>query len=329
MTRISENQSQRILVANTLDNRTRVDRFAQELSSGYKVTLPGDSNQAGTISRFRQALDKIASYTTTITTTKSVIQYQDDVMNQMSDLIIRAKEIGSQGANETNSATSRVALAEEIYQLRDHVVSLANSQYQGRYVYGGADDDDPPYDQTTYTLPATATEAQERWVFDGELGTSVPRSVQITDDLNIRVNTPGNQLFDTTIQALERMGRAMSGYTTTPASGAPDGGGVAYVFPTDFAQQTADIRATIDLLDTAREQQILPERVSLGGRLRRLETGESLLELTKTTAEEVLARLQNTDETESAAGMAQAQTALEASYNVTARVLRLSIMDYI
>ncbi len=181
----------------------------------------------------------------------------------------------------------------------------------------------------TYSVPATAGDATNRWVYDSDLGNTLTRDVAITDDLTIRVNTPGNQLFDTTIQALERLGRSLSGFTTLPATGAPDGTGAAYTFPTDFAAQSADIRATIDMFDLAREQQILPERVSLGGRLRRLETGESLLALTKTTAEEVLNRLQNTDETESASAMAEAQTSLEASYNVTARVLRLSILDYI
>jgi flagellin-like hook-associated protein FlgL len=93
--------------------------------------------------------------------------------------------------------------------------------------------------------------------------------------------------------------------------------------------QTTAIKDSITDLDTAREQQAIPERVSLGAKLRRLETGESLLTLTKNSAEDVLARIQNADETESASGLQQAQNALQASYTVTARVLRLTILDYI
>ena len=63
--------------------------------------------------------------------------------------------------------------------------------------------------------------------------------------------------------------------------------------------------------------------------MRRLQTAESLLTLTKTSAQEVLSRIQNADETESVASLAQAQTALQASYSVTAKVLRLTIMDYL
>ncbi len=328
MTRISENQSTRQLIDNTLDNKRKLNQFANEITTGYKVILPGDSNQAGTISQYRQTIEKIDSYSTTIVQAKSFMQFQDDAMAQVSDIIIRAKEIASQAANETNSDTARAQLASEIFQIRDHLASLANSTFQGKYVWGGAADDTPPYITSTYTTPATGPESV-RYVIDPQPGRTTLRTIQITDTLNLTVNSTAAGLFDTAIQAAERLGRALSGYSTTLTAGAPDGGGVAYVFPTDYDLQTTEIKADIDQLDVAREQQIIPERVGLGAKLRRIETGESLLTLTKNSAEDVLGRLQNADETESASNLQQAQNALQASYTVTARVLRLTILDYI
>jgi flagellar hook-associated protein 3 FlgL len=323
MTRISENQAHRRLIDNAIEKKRQVDQYSNEISSGYKVVTPGDSDVSGTIARYRQTLDKIDTYTTTITQSRSVLEFQDDVMNQMNDLLVRAKEIASQAANETHGTDARAALAAEVFQIRDHVVSLANSQYQGRYIFHGARDDTPTYilASPSYANPATGPESQ-KYVFDNSLGATTTRTVAITDSLSVAVNTPGNSLFDTSIAALEKLGRSLSGYAT-------GGGDPAYTFPTDYSLQTADIRTTIDSLDDARTQEIIPERVDLGGRLRRLETGENLLGLIKNTSEEVLDRLQNTDETESAANLAQAQTALQASYMVTSRVLKLSILDYI
>lgn len=328
MTRISENQSQRTVVTNTIQNKQRLDRYSREVSSGLKVTLPGDSSDSGTVSRYQQTLQKIDSYTTTVAQTKNILLFQDSVMEQMNELIIRAKEVATQGANETLSVSARAHLAEEIYQIRDHVASLANSTFQGRFVFAGADDDDPPYDSTTYAVPALGT-ASTRYVFDAELGTAMTKTVDLTENLSITVNTPADQLFGTTIQALERLGRALGGYETLPETGTPDGTGAAYTMPNDYAAQTAAIRNSIDLLNKARETEILPERVSLGGRLRRIDTAESLLGLTRNSAEDVLGKIQSIDETESAANLARAQTALEASYTVTAKVLRMTILDYI
>jgi flagellar hook-associated protein 3 FlgL len=328
MTRVTDSITQRSLIQNIFQNKDRVFDYSNQLSTGLKVTLPGQSEQSGTISRYQQTLGRIEAYTSTISQSRAMLQFQDDVMNQLNDLILRAKEVGVEGANESVSPTARAQLAAEVIQIRDHVVGLANTQFQGRYIYGGADDDDPPYDPTTYTNPATGPFSQ-RYIYDAENGTSQSRSVNITDELTLTVNTPGNQVFDTAIRAIERLSRSLQGYTTTLTGGAPDGGGVAYSFPDDFHNQTSDIQAAIDQLDIAREQQVIPERVTLGGKLRRIETAESLLSLTKNTAEDAINRLQGADETEAAAGLTQAQTALEASYTVTAKAIRMTILDYI
>ncbi|MEY4669107.1 MAG: hypothetical protein RL518_1806 [Pseudomonadota bacterium] len=328
MTRISETQFTRSLIEHTANNKARVDKYSEQVATGIKAALPSDSTDAGVIARYKQQLDRIDGYMTTISRVKSYVQFQDDALNQMDELILRAKEIASQGANESLTPSARAFLAEEVFQIRDQVVGLGNSSYQGRFVYGGADDDDAPFDATVYDEPATGP-ASVKYEFDAELGTSQLRPVHITDDITVNINTPGADVFGTTIEALERLGRSLGGYATEPASGAPDGSGAAYTFPTDYTKQTADIKYTIDLLNRARDEDILPERTMLGGKMRRLETAEALLNLSKTSAQEVLSKIQNADETESVANLTQAQTALQASYSVTAKALRLTIMDYI
>jgi len=328
MTRISENQFTRMLVEHTANTKARVDKFSEQVATGIKAALPSDSVDAGVIARYKQQLDRIDGYMTTIARVKSFVQFQDDALSQMDELLVRAKEIAQQGANEALTPEARAFLAEEVFQIRDQVVGLGNSSYQGRFVYGGADDDDPPFDEAFYDEP-TSGPASIKYEFDAEVGTSQLRPVNITDDMTVNLNTPAGEVFGTTIEALERLGRSLAGYTTLPASGTPDGTGTAYTFPTDYAAQTADIKSTIDLLNTARDEDIIPERTMLGGKMRRLETAESLLTLTKTSAQEVLSRIQNADETESVASLTQAQTALQASYSVTAKALRLTIMDYL
>lgn len=328
MARISENQASRGLVQSLIDNKSKIEKYSSEVSSGLKVVKPGDSDVPATISQYRQSLDKIAGYKSTIENTKTFLQLQDDVLSQTSELLIKLKELASQGADGPTTVDGRSQMGEEVFQIRDQLVALANTTFQGRYVYGGGDDDDPPFDAATYASPSSGA-ASQRYVFDAETGTSAQRSIQITDSVSITTTTSGNTLFTTAIQAAERLGRALKGYDTTPSSGTPDGNGAAFNLPSEELLQVADIRASIDLFDTARTTQILPERASLGGRINRLDNAASLLDLSKATAEDVLGRLQNADEAESASNLTLAQNALQASYNVTARVLRLSILDYI
>jgi flagellar hook-associated protein 3 FlgL len=311
-----------------MQNKQRMNQLTNELTTGIKVNKPGDSTEAGSISRYRQLIDKADSYLDTIAQTKSFLDIQDNLVAQATELMIRAKELAQQAANETLSPTSRSQIAEEVFQVRDQMANIANTTFQGRYIYSGVDDDNPPYDQTTYTNPASGN-ASVRYVFDNEPGKDVSKSVRVTDEISVSLNTPANELFGTSLEALERLARSLAGYKTEPASGTPDGSGDAYTMPADFHQQTEDIKATIELINRARDNDLIPERISIGGRIRRLETGQALLELTKSSAKEVLSRIQDADETETAANLQQAQTALQASYSITAKVLRMTILDYV
>jgi flagellin-like hook-associated protein FlgL len=146
----------------------------------------------------------------------------------------------------------------------------------------------------------------------------------------VRVNSLGQDTFENAVLSLERLGRSLQGYQTdTPptAAGTP-GTGIAYT-AAQFEAQTTDIKTYMDQLDVARESEIQPERVNIAGRLKRLETAGSLLELTQVSTKEVLSQLQDADLTESATNLALAQTALEASLSVTNRVLNLSILDFL
>lgn len=328
MIRISQNQSVRDLVANTMDNKRRVSDYSNQLTTGVRAAKPSDSVDAGAISRYQQQIAKIDSYSNVVAQAKSYLDFQDQIVSQANEIMVRAKEIAQQGANETLEQNARAQLAQELFQIRDQMASLANSSYQGKYVYAGANDETPPVNQNVYTEPATG-DANKRYSFDTNPADSVGKNIRLTDEISVSLSTKADTLFGTSMEALERLSRALAGYSTTPASGTPDGGGTAYTFPTDAHTQTADIRTCIDLIDTARNTDLIPERVSIGGRLRRIETGQALLDLSKNSAKEVLSRLQDADETEAASNLQQAQTALQASYTVTAKVLRMTILDYI
>lgn len=328
MTRISERQLHRTSIGHIQDNREAVFRYSNEVDTGLKVSKISDSDQTSLISEYQESLKQVESYRNRTAAAQSALSFQEEALSQAGDLLVRAKEIAAQAANGSNSSTTRTALADEAFQLRNQIVSIANSKYQGKYIWGGADDDDPPYDALTYTNPASGDAAQ-RYVFDAESGTAVQRSVAVAPDISITLQTQANTVFDGAIQALERLGRSLAGYQTLPAVGVPTGAGAAYTFPADFAQQTTDIRATIDLIDTARSSQIEAERVSISGRLRRADVAVSVLSLTQNSAEQVLDSLQSADMASSASSLQQAQTALQAAMTVSARVMGQSIMDYL
>ena len=332
MTRISENQLRNSLLLEIQKNRERYSKFSEQISTGYMVVNPGDSTNSGVIEQYQQLLARIEGHSKRVSGVQGFLAFQDNALQQANDLIVRAKELAAQGANETLGPSVRAQMAGEVWQIRDHLVSLANSKYQGNYVFAGLDDDDAPFGANTYTdTPATSGAVSQRWVYDdtttltGEPGNALSRSINITDDLTIVVNKPGDQIFSNALEALEVLGRALAGYSTNTVAGT----GTAYDLPDELNLQTASIQSALDLLETARSSDILPERVSVGALQRRLETAESLIGLAKTDAQEVLNDLQNADLAEASTGLQQAELALQASFSVTNRVINLSILDFL
>lgn len=327
MTRISETQLSRTILTDLARNRSDVARYSEQISTGLLVVNPGDSVYAGTISQLNGVVERVDGFSKRISTVESHLLFQNEALVQAQDIMVRAKEIAIQAGNEVNSETERYSLAEEVLQLRDHMVSLANSQFQGSYIFAGAADGVPPYSAATYTNGEGL--ALDRYEYTTADGSDVSKTVRVTDNLTLRLDTPGNQIFDNSIRALERLGRALKGYRTEPATGAPDGTGDPYNFPDDYDLQSEDIRETIDLVETARTSDLSPEAVNIAGRLTRLETARSLLDLSNMSNKEVLSHLRDADVIESATNLSLAETALQASMAVASKMLNLTILNYL
>jgi flagellar hook-associated protein 3 FlgL len=330
MTRITESQLSRGIITDINNNRNRVTKYSNQISSGLKVENPGDSSSAGTLAAFQDTIERINGHETRTKSIKGFLEFQDNTLSEASNLVIRLKEIATQAANETVSREARASMAEETIQIRDHIVSLANKTYQGKYVFAGTDDDDPPYDLSNYSGGPLSTNGSQYYVFDNEAGTTARKEIKINEDITINVSTPANTIFGNAIEAAERITRALQGYTVGPSpTGTLNGTSTALSFPTEYSNQTLALRQGIDLLNTASGTDIQIERTSIGGRLRRVQTAESILKLSKESAQDIISNFQAADIAESATALSQAQTALQGAYTVGTQVLRQSILDYL
>jgi flagellar hook-associated protein 3 FlgL len=331
MTRISQNQSVAALLQQMNRNKSKLDKHSQEVSSGLKVVTPSDSQQAATITRVNDQVVRIEGHEKRIGITEGQLNFQEQVLEQAGNVITRGREIAQQLANETNSKEARALAASEVWALRDQMVDLANSKYQDRFIYGGADDDDPPFDSetTTYTTFGS-TDSQTKYNFDNydpppAITNPPTKEIKISDDSSVRITTPGDTVFQNAIAGLEKLGRALEGYRTD--STGPDYS--AFTFPADYKGQTNAITASLDELEVARTTNIEPERSSVAERLHQLDLAKSILSFSKDDAKKQLSDLRDADTAESATNLTLAQTALQASYTVTSRLLNLSILDYI
>lgn len=162
-----------------------------QVSAGKQVLNPSDApDQAAAIQRLKTVLAKQDSYNKTLTTIKARLQGEDSTLKSMSNLLIRAKEIAVQAANDTLSPSNRQALGVELKGLRDQMLSLANGQdSNGNYLFSGSRSKQPAFaqnaaGQVSYQGDQTRMHVQvgqQRSIALNRSGTEAFVSVQRTD----------------------------------------------------------------------------------------------------------------------------------------------------
>ena len=331
--RVTNSRTTEVLIQQIFERRSSLETIRQQISSGIEVNVASDDpGKAGTILNLQSLLTRIDRHQDRISYATGFLEQQESTLDSADSIMVRVQEIATQGANESLSAENRKLLADEVFQLRDQMVALANTTYQGRYIYGGAADSTAPFTLgTSYTVPGT-TSAADRWVYNaaGNTGATQTRSVQVSDDVNsqVRVNTAGS-LFTPSITALEQLGRSLAGYRTTTAGGVTTGAGTAYTQPADYKEQTNDIDRALDALKLARTNDIVVERSSVGARLARLDSVSTTLDSLKSSSEATRGDLQDADIFEASSNFANLQTSLQALLASSAQINNLSLLNYL
>ncbi len=344
--RVSTGQYLNGFVNQIFDVRSRLETTRNQISTGVKVNTPSDDpGRSGTIVNLQNLSQRIDRHADRVVTARIYLETQEQVVTSANDVLIRAEELATQAANETYTRESRKQIGAEIFQLRDQLASLANTKSYGVYIYGGLDDGDTPFDAQPAFYPTPAIgqnpSANTHYQLDSVVaspGQDTTRSVRISDTESIRINTAAKDVFLDAINALERLGRALEGSRTdlidADGDGAiddpdPAGTHLDYTFPGDYSVQSADIRAALNAIQSARSNNLETELSSIGARTNRLNQTEEILATLKDHTETSRAAIQDADIFEASASFTNLQTSLEALLSSGSRISNLSLLDYL
>ena len=140
--------------------QNRLATSQAQLAQGKQVIAPSDApDQASTISRLKGILAKHDSYTQALQATRTRFQTEEIALQNVSDGLVRMRELVIQAANDTMGPVDRQALAIEMAGLRDQIMSLANTQdTAGAYIFAGS----------RVREPAFAMDAQGTLTYQGD-----------------------------------------------------------------------------------------------------------------------------------------------------------------
>jgi flagellar hook-associated protein 3 FlgL len=189
------------------------DQLTNELSSGLRVTSIGsDPVAAAQNVQLLNTIQRDDSFTQTSSLTQGLLQVTDSALGSVVTQLNQALSIATQANNGTLNAGDLKSISNQLAGIRDEVLSLANTNYQGTFVFGGSQAGQAPFSLDTTTTPATVT-----YNGDANINTITSPTGQ-----SIQLNVPGDQIFtSSTANVLGTLNDLIADYAGT-GSGVSD-----------------------------------------------------------------------------------------------------------
>jgi len=288
------------LVASLNNSTLSEQQLTTELSSGLRVSsLSVDPVAAGQASLLSSSISQDDSFVQTAATTQSLMQVADSALSSVVTQLTSALSLAVGGNSGTEGSSDLTSLSQQLGTIRDQVVSLANTSYQGTYIFAGSQGNVQPFTVNAGTSPATTTYNGDAQV--GTITTENGQQLQTTLAGSAVFTAPGANVMT----ALNNLIADFAGGTVSSTS-------------------STDIGALQSALSNVSRQQAI-----LGSSLDRIESASTYAQTDATNRTAAVSTLVSADPATIATQLSSAETQNQALMNVISTVEKQSLFDYL
>jgi flagellar hook-associated protein 3 FlgL len=174
------------LVSSLDQTQASEQQLTAELSSGVRVTaLSQDPVASGENVLLLNQIQQDDSFTETSSLVNGQLQVADSALGSVVSQLTQAITLATSADNGTMNSSDLQSISNQIAGIRDEVVSLANTSYQGQYIFAGGQTSTAPFTVSNATVPATTT-------YNGDADVNY---LQTPNGQTIQLNVPGSQIF--------------------------------------------------------------------------------------------------------------------------------------
>ncbi|EPP1196279.1 flagellar hook-associated protein FlgL [Campylobacter upsaliensis] len=134
-------------IQNTMSGASALNKLSMQLSSGMKIQ---DSYEDASIyidnTRLEYELKTLEQIKEATSSAKEMTSNSMKALQDMVKLLENFKVKVTQAASDSNSQTSREAIAKELEKIKEQIVQLANTSINGQYLFAGAQLNHKPFD---------------------------------------------------------------------------------------------------------------------------------------------------------------------------------------
>jgi flagellar hook-associated protein 3 FlgL len=283
------------LLAALANTQQQQNTSSLDLATGSRINKPSDdpAGAAQMVSNTAQS-SQADTFLRSITSLNGLLQTADSTLNSVVTALQRAISLGVEGANGTLSDSDRADVASELTGIKQQLLSLANTSYQGEFIFSGTSVVQP------FVADATSTSGV---TYKGNAGIN---HVEVGQNYSLQINQAGLQLF-------------------TSASG--------NVFQSisdliNALQTNNNIGSAVSEVSDAYNH-ITGQRVFYGNALNQLQAQQNYLNSEKVNLATAADSISATDMAATSTAFTQSQVAIQADLAVMSRISQASLFDYL
>ncbi len=329
MSRVSENSSVHAINYAVGKTKGKVEDLQLKGSTLKRVSKPSD-DPVGNVELLAIRSQNIdaGQYLRNLGFAQTQLSFTENVLEEMTDLLVKAKELAIGQASSIYSPEIRQGVSKEIHQIRQQVLSLANKRMGNRYLFAGQKVLTRPFDQ-----------------HGKYMGDTNKINIEINKDVYVPININGHELFyskakgpvdksQVDLKPTEIDLNPEIAVMRKPASIEPEAV-PASVFDELRALENAlltdnpqIIQGLLERMDDSIERMV-SHRTEIGALTNTISNAETNIEKTKLLNEAHKSKIEDADVTELFGDLQKEQNVLKATYRASSNLMNTSLMDFL
>lgn len=347
--RVADKMNHSQVISNLNKNRFELSKFQNQAALQKRITKPSDDPLgAARILESRTELQGFEQFEKNIISTKAFVEFSEQSLGEMGELLIRAKELAIQQSSDgASGAETRKMVAMEMDQIFGQLVNIGNRKFGDRYLFGGYKTTQAPFDMQGNYYGDDA-EIEIPIDKDAKMVMNIPGSKVF---LGKKINDPigGSKVIDPSLREDEvpaepppELRGPASVQASTPSLEDPSINDQGYwgpqsvnVFSTIKALSTGlrtndkvIIQNSLDFVDDALSQVNL-SRADLGSRISVLNTGLETIQKLQVDSKILESEIEDVDMYELVNNLNRTQNQLEASLATSGKMIQNSLLDFL
>ncbi len=295
--RITQNYSIRSLLRQVNNTRERISILQRNLATGKRINqISDDPANIESVLRFRRMLQLNHRYEENLNNTIEFLTFTSNALNDSADILSRIRELAIQGVDST-SPDEFQAITEQVNELLQKGVDVANTKFKDRYIFGGSNVTTAPFSIASDLSTVTANPQGINGDLKAEIGSGRFDAYNITGQEAFLEN---KNVFNTIIALRDAL----------------------------VNQDVPTIQSLLPELDTALEQ-VLQANTKAGARINRYELLLSQFQDEDLRVQEFLSGVQDTDVAQSIVDLQGEQTSLEVALKTLSQTVNTSLINFI